>query len=68
MIAHAIASCDGINTGIWLGEFSRDRVVSFAARPEQDFTGIAMLVASRDERLTLRLAAVWLAHVQSNMI
>ncbi len=66
VIAHAIASGDAINTGVWLGEFCCDRVVSFGARPEQDLTGVATLVALWDEPLILRLAVIWLGHVQEN--
>ena len=45
VIAHAVASRDAINTGVWLGEFSHDRAVSFGARPEKEFAGLASLRA-----------------------
>ena len=43
MIAHAVASGDAINTSVWLGEFSHDSAVSFGARPEKEFAGVASL-------------------------
>jgi hypothetical protein len=66
VIAHAVASRDAINTSVWLGEFSHDSAVSFGARPEQDFAGVATLVALRDEPLILRQAVIRLDHVQAN--
>ena len=66
VIAHAVASRDAINTSVWLGEFSHDSAVSFGARPEQDFAGVATLVALRDEPLILRQDVIRLDHVQAN--
>jgi hypothetical protein len=45
VIAHAVASRDAINTSVRFGEFSHDSAVSFGARPEQDFAGVASLRA-----------------------
>jgi len=68
VITHAIASGDAINTGVWLGKFSCDKAVSFGARPEQDFTGVATLSALRDAPLILILAVISLANVQANSL
>ena len=49
MVADAIVSGDAINTGVWLGEFTGDRALTFGARPKQDIAGVATLVALWDE-------------------
>ena len=66
MIAHAVASRDATNTGVRLGEFSGDSAVSFGARPKQDLTGVATLVALWDELPVLFLSVIWPTHVQAN--
>jgi len=66
VIAHAVASGDAINTGVWLGELSGNSAVSFGAGPEQDFAGVATLVSLWDEPFILNLAVIWLHHVQAN--
>ena len=53
MITHAVASGDAINTGVRLGEFSGDSAVSFGARPEQEFAGVATLCESFGARSRL---------------
>ena len=47
-----------LTLGVWLGEFSHDSTVGFGARPEQEFGGVAALVASRNEPLMLYLAVI----------
>ena len=67
MIAHAVASGDAINSGVWLGDLSGDSALSFWAGPKQDFAGVPTLVALWNEPLILNLAVICAAYVHSNI-